>query len=72
MWARSWAFSRRNSRAAGDDLDLVVDVGREGVAQVERAGHAVDQRHRVDREVGLQRRALVEVVQDDQRRARRA
>ena len=68
MWARLRASSRRNSRPAGDDLDLVVEVGHQRVAQVERAGDAVDQGHRVDREVGLQRRALVEVVEDHQRR----
>jgi hypothetical protein len=38
-------------RAPGDDLDLVGDVGDEGVAQVEGAGHAVDQGDHVDPKV---------------------
>ena len=59
-------------RAAGDDVGLVVDVGDQRIAQVEQAGHAVDQRHHVHREVRLQRRLLVEVVEDHQRRARPA
>ena len=55
---------------AADDLDLVVDVGLQRLHQVERAGDAVDERHRVHREVRLQRRVLVEVVEDDEARAR--
>ena len=50
----------------GDDLDLVVDVGDQRITQVERARDAVDECHGVDREVGLQRCALVEVVEDDE------
>ena len=50
-------------RAAADDHDLVGDVGAQQVGQVERAGDAVDQRHHVHREVRLQLRVLVEVVQ---------
>lgn len=53
-------------RASGDDLHLVLDVVEEDVAEVQRARHAVDERHRVDRERGLHRGALVEVVQDHQ------
>ena len=52
-------------RAAADDLDLVVDVVRQRLGQVQRAGHAVDQRQHVDAEAGLQRRLLEEVVQHD-------
>jgi hypothetical protein len=55
-------------RTTGDDLDLVIDVGDERVAKVERARNAIDESHGVDREVGLQRRALVEVVEDDESR----
>ena len=68
MWARSLALCEAVLRAAPDDLHLVVDVGHQGVAQVQRAGDAVDEGHGVDREVRLQRRALVEVVEDHQRR----
>ena len=53
-------------RAPPDDLDLVFDVGMEGLDQVERPRDAVDQRNGVHREVRLQRRVLVEVVEDDQ------
>ena len=52
-------------RPAGDDLDLVRDVALERLHQVERAGHAVDQRHHVDGEAGLQLRLLEQVVQHD-------
>ena len=55
---------------AADDLDLVVDVGLQRLHEVERARDAVDERHRVHGEVRLQRRVLVEVVEDDERRAR--
>ena len=50
-------------RASGDDFDLVVDVVRQGLGQVQRAGHAVDQRQHVDAEARLQRGLLEEVVQ---------
>ena len=50
-------------RTPGDDLDLVVDVVRDRLGQVERAGHAVDQRQHVDAEARLQRRLLEEVVE---------
>ena len=53
-------------RPAADDLDLVVDVGLQRLDEVERAGDAVDEGHGVDREVRLQRRVLVEVVEDDE------
>jgi hypothetical protein len=52
-------------RTTGDDLDLVRDVALERLHQVEGAGHAVDQRHHVDREAGLQLRLLEQVVQHD-------
>ena len=51
-----------------DDLDLVIDVRPQHLHEVEGARHAVDQRHRVHGEVGLQRRVLVQVVEDDERR----
>ena len=54
-------------RPTGDDLDLVIDVVDQRLAQVERAGDAVHQRHEVRRERRLQRRVLVEVVEQDQR-----
>ena len=54
-------------RTARDDFDLMIDVGNKRVAKVERAGNAVDKRYSVHRKVGLQRRALVEVVEDDER-----
>src|SRR4029450_9632058 len=54
--------------ATADDVDLVVDVGLQYLDEVERARHAVDQRHRVDGEVALQGRVLEEVVEDDEGR----
>ena len=65
MWARLRAFSSRNSERRRDHLDLVVDVVRQRLRQVERARHAVHQRQHVDAEAGLQRRLLEEVVEDD-------
>ena len=50
---------------AGDDLDLVIDVGHQRIAEVERARHPTDQRDHVDAEAGLQGRALPEVVEHD-------
>ena len=47
---------------------LMPDVGLQRLEQVQRARHAVDQGHGVHREVRLQRRVLVEVVEDDERR----
>ena len=47
----------------GDHLDLVGHVVAEHLGQVERAGHPVDQGHRVDAEGGLQRRLLEQVVE---------
>ncbi len=54
-------------RAAHDDLALVVDVVADHLAQRQRARHVVDQRDHVDAERGLQRRVLVELVEDDLR-----
>ena len=68
MWARPAGLLEAELRPAPDDLLLVVDVGDQGVAQAQGAGHAVDEGHGVDREVRLQRGALVEVVEDDQAR----
>ena len=42
MWARSWALSQPELGPPGDDVDLVGDVGLEGLDQVEGPGHAVD------------------------------
>ncbi len=53
--------------AAGDDLDLVVDVHLQRVAQVQQARCTVDQREHVHREVRLHGRVLVELVQHDLR-----
>ena len=52
---------------AGDDLALEVEVVAEQVAQRERPRHAVDERDRVVAPGRLQRRVLVELVQDDLR-----
>ena len=46
-----------------DHVDLVSDVGLQHLDQIERPGHAVDQRHHVDPEAGLQRRVLEQVVE---------
>ena len=51
--------------ATSDDFDLVVDVAADGVAQVERARHAFDERHHVDRELALQLGVLEQVVHHD-------
>src|SRR5262249_7029351 len=51
--------------APADDVDLVLDVDSHRVPQGQRAGHAVDQRHHVDAEAGLQGRELEEVVEHD-------
>ena len=66
MWARSCAFCEAELGPAPDDVDLVVDVGLQRLHEVERAGDAVDERDRVHGEVRLQRRVLVEVVEDDE------
>ena len=66
MWARSLRLVEPVLGAPADDLDLVVDVGLQRLHQVERAGDAVDEGHRVHGEVRLQRRVLVEVVEDDE------
>ena len=50
---------------AGYDLDLVGDVGFQRRLQVERPRPAVDQRHHVDAETGLERRQFVQVVEYD-------
>ena len=63
MWARSRAFLQPELGPAPDDLDLVVDVGLQGLDQVEGPGHPVDQGHHVDAEAGLQRGVLVQVVE---------
>ncbi len=52
-------------RPALNDLDLVVDVVRQRLGEVQRARHAVHQGQHVDAEARLQRGLLVEVVQHD-------
>ncbi len=58
-------------RSAGDHVDLVVDVGLEGLDQVERPGDAlallvdVDEGDHVDAEAGLERGQLPQVVEHD-------
>ena len=52
-------------RPALNDLNLMVDVVRQRLRQVQRARHAVHEGQHVDAEAGLQRRLLVQVVQDD-------
>ena len=54
-------------RAAGDDDDLVVEPRLQRVLQVDRARHAVDERHHVHRERRLRGRVLEQVVQHDLR-----
>ncbi len=49
--------------AAGDHVDLVCDVVREGLGQIEGARHAVDERQHVHRETRLQRGVLIELVE---------
>ena len=51
--------------SSGNDFDLVLDVGGEGVAQVEGARRPADQCDHVDPEAGLQGCALPEVVEHD-------
>ena len=48
-----------------DDLDLMVDVVRQGLREVERARDAVDERQHVDPETRLHRRLLEQIVQHD-------
>ena len=54
-------------RAPGDDHDLVVDPLLQRLREVDRAGHAVDERDHVDAERGLRRRVLEQVVEHDLR-----
>ena len=51
--------------AAGHDVDLVVDVVVQHLAQRKRLGHAVDQRDVNRAERGLELRLLVQVVEND-------
>ena len=55
------------TRAAGDDVDLVVDVVLQHLGKREAFGHAVHERQVVGAEGGLQARVLVQVVEDDLR-----
>ncbi len=48
---------------AGDDLDLVVDVGAQRLGEVQSAGNSVDQRNHVHPEAGLQGGVLEQVVE---------
>ena len=52
-------------RAAGDDIDLVIDIGLQRIEQVECARHTTDEGDHVDAEARLQRRGLPEVVEYD-------
>ena len=53
--------------ATGDNLDLVLDVVLQDLAQGEALGHAVDKRQVVDAKGGLELRELVQVVEHDLR-----
>jgi hypothetical protein len=53
---------------AADHLTLMLHVVAQGVAQPERARHAVDERNEVHGEARLHRRVLEQVVQDDEGR----
>ena len=59
------AFFSRFSSTPGDDLNLVLYIGNEGVAKVDLAGHSPDQSDHVDRERRLQLRELEQVVHHD-------
>ena len=54
-------------RAAPDHLNLVVDVVRQRLGQVQRARHSVDQGEYVHAEARLERRLLEQVVEHDVR-----
>ena len=51
--------------AAGDDVDLVVDIVLQHLAQAQAFGHAVDERQVVGAKGRLQRGVLVQVVEHD-------
>ena len=53
--------------AAGDDIDLVVDIVLQHLAQAQAFGDAVDKRQVVGAEGRLQRGVLVQVVKHDLR-----
>ena len=40
-------------RTTGNDFELMVDIGDERIAKVQRARNAVDKRHGIDREIRL-------------------
>ncbi len=44
MCSRSWALVEPELGAAGDDVDLMIDVALQDLDEVERARHAVDER----------------------------
>ena len=52
-------------RPAADDLNLVLDVGRQGLHEVEGPRDTVHQGDGVDPEAGLERGVLVQVVEQD-------
>ena len=58
-------FLQSVRRPTLNDLDLVVDVVRQRLREVQRARHAVHEGQHVDAEARLQRGLLVEVVQHD-------
>ncbi len=51
-------------RTAPDDIDAVLEVDLEHLLESQGAGLAVDQRHGIDAERALHRRALVELLED--------
>ena len=53
--------------AAGDDVDLVVDIVLQHLAQAQAFGHAVDERQVVGAKGRLQRGVLIQVVEHDLR-----
>ncbi len=65
MCALACARRRRYSDRRVTTSIWWADVGFQRRLQVERPRPAVDQRHHVDAETGLQRRQLVQVVEDD-------
>ena len=73
MWARWRALRSRKLRPPADDLLAVVDEhARSAALQLQRPRLAVDQGDVDHREVDLQRRVLVELVDARRRRRRRA
>ena len=67
MWARSLRLAQPVLGPAGDHLDLVVDVAAAAPARrLSVRGTPSTSATMLTREVRLQRRVLVEVVEDDE------